>query len=311
MNCLCSGRAASSPRLALRAFAALSVALAVVAAPTCALADDAVAGQSDIAADAATNPADALQADQNDATQNDQESLPKEGEAAPAQHTVTFEYPDHSLVSQTVADGEKAVRPADPASTSADFRFVGWSTDAGALNLFDFSTPVTSDFTLYAYWTDASSRRVNRVTFDTGDGSAVEDQVIEEGAAAACPADPTREGYVFVGWYLDGEAYDFSQPVTAPIALTAKWEKVSGGQAAGAQAGEEPAGEEKSNDQQVVGEQRGDQQAAAPSAAVAAAKSASVPATGDTAQAPVVLVGVAAVGAVLAIGGFVLLRRRG
>ena len=35
----------------------------------------------------------------------------------------------------------------------------------------------------------------------------------------------------FTGWYLDDEKYNFDTPVTAPLTLTAKWEKVpsSGG----------------------------------------------------------------------------------
>ena len=42
------------------------------------------------------------------------------------------------------------------------------------------------------------------------------------------PADPTREGYTFAGWYTDEactEAYDFSAAVTADMTLYAKWTK--------------------------------------------------------------------------------------
>ena len=42
------------------------------------------------------------------------------------------------------------------------------------------------------------------------------------------PADPTREGYTFAGWYTDEactEAYDFSVAVTADMTLYAKWVK--------------------------------------------------------------------------------------
>ena len=45
------------------------------------------------------------------------------------------------------------------------------------------------------------------------------------------PNDPTKSGYTFIGWEDADGAYDFSKPVTAPLTLTAKWEKVpsSGG----------------------------------------------------------------------------------
>ncbi len=64
------------------------------------------------------------------------------------------------------------------------------------------------------------------VTFDTGDGaSTVESQTVNINACAIKPSDPTREGYTFKGWLLNGEAYDFSTPVTGAITLTASWEK--------------------------------------------------------------------------------------
>ena len=39
--------------------------------------------------------------------------------------------------------------------------------------------------------------------------------------------DPTKSGYTFTGWEdANGAgAYDFNTPVTAPLTLTAKWEK--------------------------------------------------------------------------------------
>lgn len=64
------------------------------------------------------------------------------------------------------------------------------------------------------------------VTFDTDGGSAVAKQ-IRANAAATKPADPTRSGYVFAGWYTDEActaAYDFTQPVTDNVPLYAKWE---------------------------------------------------------------------------------------
>ena len=42
------------------------------------------------------------------------------------------------------------------------------------------------------------------------------------------PADPTRDGYTFGGWFTDEactQAYDFSTPVTADLTLYAKWTK--------------------------------------------------------------------------------------
>lgn len=68
------------------------------------------------------------------------------------------------------------------------------------------------------------------VTFNTGEGSAVDSQVVADGAKATKPADPTRDGYVFAGWYADADLkspYDFSTSVTKDLALYAKWVKGS------------------------------------------------------------------------------------
>lgn len=64
------------------------------------------------------------------------------------------------------------------------------------------------------------------VTFNSNGGSDVPGQ-IRANAAATKPADPTRSGYVFAGWYTDEActaAYDFTQPVTDNVTLYAKWE---------------------------------------------------------------------------------------
>lgn len=64
------------------------------------------------------------------------------------------------------------------------------------------------------------------VTFNSNGGSDVPEQ-IRANAAATKPADPTRSGYVFAGWYTDEActaAYDFTQPVTDSVTLYAKWE---------------------------------------------------------------------------------------
>ncbi|MBQ6540178.1 MAG: InlB B-repeat-containing protein [Oscillospiraceae bacterium] len=66
----------------------------------------------------------------------------------------------------------------------------------------------------------------HKVTFNTNGGSEVSSQNVENGKKASKPADPTKEGYTFDGWYRDEkltEAYDFSTSVTADITLYAKW----------------------------------------------------------------------------------------
>lgn len=70
------------------------------------------------------------------------------------------------------------------------------------------------------------SRKEYTITFDTAGGSSVSTQVIKKGDKVTKPADPTKEGYTFVGWYLnlnDIQSYDFSKEVTGDVKLIAKW----------------------------------------------------------------------------------------
>lgn len=67
-----------------------------------------------------------------------------------------------------------------------------------------------------------------KVSFSAGEGSKVDFQTTAANGSITKPADPTREGYTFAGWYTDEactEAYDFSVAVTADMTLYAKWVK--------------------------------------------------------------------------------------
>ncbi|WP_158566586.1 InlB B-repeat-containing protein [Collinsella sp. AM41-2BH] len=70
--------------------------------------------------------------------------------------------------------------------------------------------------------------QAHRVKFDTQGGSSIDDQTPASGSTVAKPADPTREGYTFAGWFSDAactKAYDFATAVTADMTLYAKWVK--------------------------------------------------------------------------------------
>ena len=62
------------------------------------------------------------------------------------------------------------------------------------------------------------------VTFVYDDDVTADSTVqVEEGQPVAAPAEPTREGYTFAGWYNGDVEYDFTAPVTGNITLTAHW----------------------------------------------------------------------------------------
>lgn len=73
--------------------------------------------------------------------------------------TVSFNSNGGSAVtSQTVSPGSRAAQPAAP--TWAGYTFDGWYTDLAGTNVYDFTTAVTADITLYAKWTVSAWRQV-------------------------------------------------------------------------------------------------------------------------------------------------------
>lgn len=61
------------------------------------------------------------------------------------------------------------------------------------------------------------------VIFNRNMGSDVTTIYVNKGGIVGKPAAPVREGYVFAGWYLHGELYEFNTPVNSNIVLIAKW----------------------------------------------------------------------------------------
>ena len=62
------------------------------------------------------------------------------------------------------------------------------------------------------------------VIFDANGGSLVQTQIVKHGDTAQYRY-TYRNGYEFLGWYLNGVKYDFNTPVTKKITLVAKWKK--------------------------------------------------------------------------------------
>jgi len=70
------------------------------------------------------------------------------------------------------------------------------------------------------------------VTFSTNGGSSILPVQVTQGWTAPRPANPTREGYVFVGWYTTPGLtvrFDFDTPITSAITLHARWAVESAG----------------------------------------------------------------------------------
>ena len=145
-------------------------------------------------------------------------------------YTVTFDSDGGTAVQpESVKAGEKATRPTNP--TKDGYDFVEWQLNGTTYN---FDDPVNADITLKAVWkANGQQPTTYTVTFDSDGGTAVQPETVKAGETATKPADPTKDGFTFKGWYLDGatESYDFSTKVSADITLKAKWDENSNGTA--------------------------------------------------------------------------------
>ena len=123
------------------------------------------------------------------------------------QYTVTVK-PENGEADITITQdyGTQIAAPADP--TREGYTFIGWDTEIP-------TTMPAENMTITAKW------KVNSytITFDTAGGSEIAPITQDYGTAITAPADPTREGYTFIGW-------DMEIPTTMPaenITVTAKW----------------------------------------------------------------------------------------
>ena len=113
------------------------------------------------------------------------------------------------------------VKPVDP--TRDGYMFVEWSYKD---KTYDFSLEVTSDLNLIAKWVEVQED-VEAVVFkfNSDGGTTISNQIIEKGKVITKPSDPVKEGYKFLGWFINDEPYNFDKPVEGNLEITAKWEK--------------------------------------------------------------------------------------
>ena len=127
------------------------------------------------------------------------------------QYTVTVK-PENGEADITITQdyGTAIAAPADP--TREGYTFTGWDRDIPA-------TMPAENMTVTAKW------KVNQytITFDTNGGSEITPITQDYGTAITAPANPTREGYTFIGW-------DKAIPATMPaedLTITAQWRDIA------------------------------------------------------------------------------------
>lgn len=89
------------------------------------------------------------------------------------------------------------------------------------------------------------TRQDKTVTFNTNGGSRVNSQTVKWNRTISKPANPTKSGATFVGWYCDAaltRQWNFSTPVTYNMTLYAKWSTNQSSSGGGSSGGGESSG---------------------------------------------------------------------
>ena len=133
-------------------------------------------------------------------------------------YTVSFETgTEQTIETQIVEENAQATKPADPVKEGYDF--AGWYN--GEVE-YKFDSAVVGNITLTAKWEEKEFT----VSFVTGTDEVISAQTIVYKQKATKPADPTKAGYNFAGWYNGEVEYTFAEAVTANVTLTAKWTEI-------------------------------------------------------------------------------------
>lgn len=125
-------------------------------------------------------------------------------------YTITFDTVGGSEIAPITQDYGTVIT-APEAPTREGYTFIGWDKEIP-------TTMPTENMTVTAQW------EINQytITFDTNGGSEIAPITQDYGTAITVPADPTREGYTFMGW-------DREIPTTMPaenITLKARWKDI-------------------------------------------------------------------------------------
>jgi uncharacterized repeat protein (TIGR02543 family) len=137
--------------------------------------------------------------------------------------TLSFNSNGGSVVTAITQNFDTTVNaPSNPTRTG--YTFGGWFTDDGTfLNAYTFPHTMGLSMTVYAKWTANSET----LSFNSNGGSVVTALTQDYGTSVNAPADPTRTGYTFSGWFTDDNtflnAYIFPHSMGLSTTVYAKW----------------------------------------------------------------------------------------
>lgn len=146
------------------------------------------------------------------------ESITLEAEWLAKSFTITFDSKDGSAVDAITQDVDTPLTLETPEKVG--HTFIGWFTEDG--EPFTDDTMPAEDISLTASW----ERNTYTITIDTLGGDAIEPITLSYEASVETPGEPSREGYVFAGFYADQDyenPYTFDTMPAEDITVYVKW----------------------------------------------------------------------------------------
>jgi uncharacterized repeat protein (TIGR02543 family) len=159
--------------------------------------------------------------------QTDLDIYAKWVEPADLVYTVTFVTNGGSYLEPVIqSKGQAIPAPVDPVRDG--YVFAGWYLDSNLTTMYSFQSQPTNDVTLYAAWTEDHAGQI-RISFETFDGTPIEDMWVEPGVYTLYPTNTYLEGHVFFAWYYNAALTSrapLGNTLTSDITLYAKYEAV-------------------------------------------------------------------------------------
>lgn len=137
-------------------------------------------------------------------------------------YTITFDTNGGTEITAIEVKNNEIVKLPE-APKKDGHKFVGWTNEDG--KVITKGTKVTEDITLKAEWISNDAETIT-AEFNTDGGNEIDNIIIEKGHIILLPIEPTRDGYIFVGW-LDGNGNFITETtiMTNNITLKAMWIK--------------------------------------------------------------------------------------
>jgi uncharacterized repeat protein (TIGR02543 family) len=143
--------------------------------------------------------------------------------------TINFNSNGGNEISEVIIDADTTTIDL-PNPVKEGFQFDGWYFDEALTVPFTITGLLTNQNpTLYAKWV-ADEQETFTITFESNGGSAVSPINLAPGVTITAPTAPTKEGYIFKGWFTNNTLttpYTFANMPANNLTLYAKWAEIT------------------------------------------------------------------------------------